>query len=219
MPPTGTAAQKTKRINFFKALGKKFKGLKGLYDDGDMNASAIRNPINTFQSLKWSAKQGNWGPKAKKHATLFAVGKSVRSRLINGPELNIVLCGVPFLLDFAFGYATKSAMYCKTPAAPAAAPDADFDAAIKMKFKKKAPAAGVDSFDVSNMPPLPPAPFSDEALVLYRVLLNSGMSKEGATKIVTGELEEQEVLDHLSESDIEAFKNVLAEFFEEANAV
>ena len=142
--------------------------------------------------------------RGEKHASLHALGKMTRARVVNGPELNILLLGIPFLIDFGVSYGSGN---FKKPGgtrgnAGAAKPP------VRVKFKQQQGGAGpapANTGDAGIVKPLPTAPFTDHALGMYKEFLRAGMSEEGARQLATGELEGEEVADHLSEGDLRVF--------------
>jgi hypothetical protein len=177
-----------KRIKFL------WMGQKGM-----KNTSPMRHPIEAFKSLKRTAKAT---PKHKKHATRFALGKVVRSRLLEGPELNILFLGIPFIINFAALRHEKAmkdrrerrrvrGMGHQQPIELTLNPDLGHEGPIEE--------------------PMDQAPFSDQALRLYQALQNAGMSEEGARMMASGELEGEDLMYALSTEDC----LVLAESFKE----
>jgi hypothetical protein len=201
-----TIMPRRKRINFFKALGKKFKGIPKMYKKDGFGTSIMGNPIKTFRALKRGFKM-----RGKNHSTLRALGLTVRARLVNGPELNVVLLGIPWLIDFGVGYGMKSKLFSKVR--PGQNNNDHFNYGqepeqVVVQFDPNAeppvPENGSE-VDFSEVDPLPQAPFSDKFLPLYHKFLEAGMSHLGARLICSGELEGEEMSDHLTEEDIEVF--------------
>ena len=194
-----------KRINFFKALQKKFKSIPGLYKP-KMGPSIMGSPIKTFRGLKWGLKN-----KGKKHTTLRALGTMIRARVVNGPELNVVLLGIPFLIDFGVAYLTKAPGFSKK--VTRRINDDNFNYGqeqeqVVMKFDREAEVGdneGGNNVEIGELDPLPQAPYSDLATFLRNKMVKAGMSEEGANLICSGTLENEEMCEHLSEDDLEVF--------------
>src|SRR5436190_20391263 len=70
-----------------------------LWSDKGMNTSVIRHPIKTFESLK------------KRGTSTMAMASLARSHVINGPVLNIVLLGIPFLIDLSITEGVRAIKY------------------------------------------------------------------------------------------------------------
>src|SRR4051812_24567478 len=94
--------------------------LSVLWRNGPMQKSFIRHPIDLFQGVKFGAKATS-NSKHKKDASRYALGKTVHARLVNGPELNILLLGIPFLISFGVGHAGNHHAYKKKKKANAKA--------------------------------------------------------------------------------------------------
>lgn len=169
----------------------------------------IWNPINAFKGFKKVAKRG----KHKKHATRAAIGQSIRTRLVNGPELNILLLGIPFLIDFGISYGVKNKFFTKeVPNDPVE------EEVVVVEFDPNGDANSSEEdsdFDASDLDPLPPAPFSDVAFRLYAKLVEHGMTEESARKICSGEMNGEELSDHMSDEDVAVFMGLYGTVFKE----
>jgi hypothetical protein len=150
------------------------KRIKVLWHDsnGGLAPSAVRHPIKFFDSLKIGRKQRKGG---KKGHNEWAT--TIRSRVVNGPELNILLLGLPFIIDVGISAAVKTAKDSKAAKKPPPPPmrerDREIDAGPKlMKIK------------VTPPPPLPHSPYSDQYEKVRQKLIGAGRSAEGATAVV-----------------------------------
>jgi hypothetical protein len=192
-----------KRINFLKALKKKFKGIPSLYKKGTKGYSIIGNPITTFRKLKKGGKMTR-----KKHPTLRALGTTVRARVVNGPELNVVLLGIPMLIDFGISYLTKAKAFSTKVSRPVNNDNFNYgqEEQVVLRIDRDVEVDDETSgVDVSDLDPLPQAPYSDLATFLRNQMVKAGMSEEGANLICSGAVENEELSDHLSEEDLEIF--------------
>jgi hypothetical protein len=177
--------------------------IKAMYGKSKGGTSLIGNPIKSFKTLKAGAKL-----KGEKHATLYALGIMARVRVANGPELNIVLMGIPFLIDFGISYGTGKFKKKGVPAFHGHSGKAP----IELKFMRRSEGNSevpVVMAQAVPLAPLPSAPYAEQALILYKAFVDEGMSEEGARKITSGEFEGQEVADFLSDQDLRVFVRLI----------
>lgn len=156
-------------VNIFRMAKKR---IKVLWHDsnGGMAPSAVRHPIKFFDSIKDGRKKRRGGKKARNEWAT-----TIRSRVINGPELNILLLGLPFIIDISVSAAVKTAKDSKSakrPPPPIREKDEKADAGPKMKVK------------VTPPPPLPHSPYADQFDKVRQKLIGAGMSADGATAVV-----------------------------------
>jgi len=190
-----------KRINFFKALQKRFKGIPSLYKKTAGGISPIGTPIKMFRALKKGNKMTH-----KKHATLKALGKTIHTRVVNGPELNVLFLGIPFLIDFGVAYGKKHKNFVKiTQDQPVRPGPQDQEEQVVVRFDPDAEVDGGTDVDMGQVDPLPQAPFSDQAFRMYTKFIEAGMTEKSARMFCNGELEGLEILDHFTDEDIEVF--------------
>ena len=97
-----------KRMNFLKALKKKFTGIPSLYKKGTKGYSIIGNPITTFRKIKKGGKMTR-----KKHPTLRALGTTVRARVVNGPEARHRTARHPVPDRLQVSYLTKAKAFSR----------------------------------------------------------------------------------------------------------
>lgn len=161
------------------------KGLKG--------CSMIRNPINTFKAFKNKNKRTG-----SKHAHSLAVAQSVRSRVLNGPELNVVLLGVPFLIDFGISYATGA--FDKNKKVKKTSKGGKQPICLKVKHTTRINDE-IATMEEAVKTPLPQGPMSNEAQPFYLAMVRAGMSPEGAYLFCTGACENTELSEVLDEED------------------
>src|SRR5262245_47674162 len=91
--------EKLRKTRFVNRIVSAYEGV-GKPGQQDMrSASPFLHPCKFFHDAKGTALKGNRHGSNKDQPN--AVGETIRWRLINGPELNILLFGVPFLIDFA----------------------------------------------------------------------------------------------------------------------
>jgi len=196
-----------KVVKFFKAIDSKFRKsafgkrviapYEGFGSGGINSPSPVASPFKFYESLKWGNKNRAGSKKTS------AKGLAIRARIINGPELNILMLGVPFLIDFGVSEATKAARAAKQKkAAKASRKNQPIRVTPKPVF--------ISKFKKVDVPPLPSSPFSGEAhKSVYLALYNLGMSLEGATMVASGEFEGEEASDYLSAEDLEILGNFL----------
>lgn len=175
-------------VNFFKMAAKR---VKFVWTGGDIiSPSVMLHPIDVFKTIK----KGNKTRKdtAKKKSPWGAI---IRSRVVSGPELNILFLGVPFLIDVAVSTAMKTHKENKAAKHP---PPPKRHVPIALKIKA-----------VSPPPPLPHSPYTDMFERVRQDLIAAGMSLEGATVVVNSD-EETELAEELSDDDQFVLLNVLA---------
>jgi hypothetical protein len=133
------------------------------------------------------------------------VGEAIRWRIVNGPELNILLCGIPFLIDFGVSGIAGAVKKSKKKKRLKHNQRTTVRVEVEKPF----------SLNLKNRPaPLNSAPFSNEAQTnLYLALIDAGMSEDGARKVASGEFEGLEVSEHCTPEDTE----VLADFLTSDN--
>ncbi|WP_237216665.1 hypothetical protein [Falsiroseomonas oryziterrae] len=141
------------------------------------------------------------------------VGTLIHGRIVNGPELNIILLGVPFLISSAAGAIraeVKEKAKKKEAKANAARPAAQRDKAItneaKMRIKPQTPPQKLQA------DALPSAPYSSEFVKVRQELVDLGMSPNMATALVKGEFESESVDDVLSDEDFDALLAFLEKY-------
>ena len=173
--------------NFFKMAARR---VKFVWTGGDrMTPSIVVHPIEFFKSVK----RGNKRPGTRKKINPWSA--VVRTRVLSGPELNIVFLGVPFLIDVAVATATKTREEKKAVKNP---PPLKQHVPYAMKAKA-----------VALPPPLPHSPYADMFERVRQDLIAAGMSPEGATAVVNSD-EETELAEELSDEDQFVLLNVLA---------
>jgi hypothetical protein len=180
------------RLRIDKAFAKRIKALWGAHG---MKTSPIRNPINSFDAYKFKAKQAG-----SKHATIDALSETVRMRVMNGPELNILFLGIPFLVDFGVDWGLGKMQEKK--------------ATVKSNYVKKTTAPVQASHQVNDggvrMPA--PAPYSDKTVGFYCDLLNAGMTEDAALCVANGQYQVRDASDQLSQDDQRILLEVLAKY-------
>ena len=210
-----------RNMNIFKAFAKRIKAIYGDKEARKWKTSLIGNPINSFKGLKRRFK-GFAGGKKSKHATLKALGMMVRARVINGPELNILMAGIPFLIDFGISYGMgmfrkKQNGHVGENENQAPRHSQVEDESVSMTVSDESESVSEtdlsNSQDLGSLPPLPMAPYSDQALKLMCRLIGAGMSADGAGKVVSGEHEGEDLSDYLSEKDCEVFGDLIGTVF------
>jgi hypothetical protein len=159
--------------------------------------SFILNPINVFKGFKKGAKKST---QHKNHATRRALGVTALTRIVNGPELNITLLGVPFLIHFGVDRGIQWKNYKKKKRQQAAQAQ---ERVVQLQLRQKQQA--INDFnnlmDEAVKTPLPHGPLSNEAMPFYFSMVRAGMSTEGAYKFCSGECEQTEISEVLSEED------------------
>jgi hypothetical protein len=175
-------------VNFFRMAAKR---VKFVWTGGDkMAPSVMLHPIDVFKTIKKGNKTRKGTIKKKS-----PWGTIIRTRVVNGPELNILFLGVPFLIDVAVSTAVKTHQENKAAKHPPP-PRQHVPIALKMKA-------------VSPPPPLPHSPYADMFERVRQDLIAAGMSPEGATVVVNSD-EDTELAEELSDEDQYVLLNVLA---------
>ena len=189
--------QKLRKTRFVNRIVSVYEGAKAAGATDMRTTSPFLHPINFCRELtgKDAGKTVDNGKQAN------PVGETVRWRLVNGPELNILLLGVPFLIDFAASgidnAVKKKKAKKKLRAGQRATVRVQVDKPVGFKMKKTD-----DTLDQ--------APFSDLAQSnLFQALIDEGMSKPGAKKVASGEYEGLEVSDHLTPQDVQKLADFL----------
>jgi hypothetical protein len=160
-------------VNVFHMANKRIK-LLWHDSNGGMTPSVVRHPIDFFKAVKKGRKTK---AKTAGSASKNEWASIIRGRVINGPELNIVLLGIPFIIDVGLSAAIKSGQ--------------EAAAAKKAKKAKGKPQPKKGDYvfkgkTVANSPPapLPHSPYSDKFEAVRQELIAAGMSAEGATAVV-----------------------------------
>jgi hypothetical protein len=154
-----------------------------------------------YKKYKRDGKRNN-----VKHPRLKALGMTVRARILNGAELNILLLGVPVLIDLGYSY-TVEGQFMK----------GGFKG--RRKEKKRQMRLQLQQNNVNqpkltnleDLPPVPMSPYSDRALPLRDRLVSFGVSLDGANEFVSGRHEDEDITEFLSEEDI----RIIAENFDD----
>lgn len=141
---------------------------------------------------------------ATKKSKAQAVGTVIHGRIVNGPELNIPLLGIPFIISSIYGairIEVKEKSKKSKAKAAAARPVAEREGSTKeFKLKVKAPTKPENL----QSDALPSAPYSAEFAKVRQELVDLGMSPDMATALVKGEFESQSPEDVLSDTDLDA---------------
>jgi len=188
---------KLRKTRFVNRIVSVYEGV-GTAGQTDMRTtSPFLHPINFCRELT-GKDAGKTVDRTKK---TNPVGETIRWRLVNGPELNILLLGVPFLIDFAAsGIAnavTQKKQKKRLKPGQRTTVRVQVDKPVGFKMKKTD-----DTLDQ--------APFSDLAQTnLFQALIDEGMTKQGAKKVASGEYEGLEVSDHLSPQDVQKLADFL----------
>jgi hypothetical protein len=169
------SGSKTKKPNLFRTMKKRIK----LVWKGDIKGpkAVVAHPIEFYRTLETGRKMGS-----KKNTKGRNIGTTIRTRIVNGPELNILFLGIPFIIDCAVSTAQMEHKRKKD----------------KRKLRKllKGGKGG------SSKKALPPAPHSDKFVKVRNSFIELGMSEEGAELITSGGLGDDAAEDHLSEHDL-----------------
>ena len=203
---------KGKEKNFFKVAKAK---MSALYGDGGLNKGIVRSPTDAWNAMTGKIAGGGHRAGGEDHSTAECVGRMVRSRVINGPELNIVLAGIPFLIDTAVETIKRNVGPDKgtgTPTAPTggrAAHTGYGGSGPKLKLRPTADQQSALSSATQEdpeerrpkAPPVPSAPHSHHMVPVQSALIQMGMSPEGATDLVAGKYHGRDVKEHISSAD------------------
>jgi hypothetical protein len=170
-------------VNYANILGSRLHLVWGSDGHKGMKRKAVVwHPIDFYDGIK----QGN-KTKAKKgtnagakHATRDALSKTLRTRVVSGPELNLLLLGIPFFIDCAV-----STHAVNKEAAKAAR------AKMAKKMAPRVPPPTIPTpVSLQTPPPPPDIPTPDEekeASIFHHVrddLIEAGVSEEAAAKFV-----------------------------------
>jgi hypothetical protein len=182
------------------------KRIKNLWEGKDGRAglpSPILHPIDCFKAVKQCAKA-----RGSDHATGEAIAASVCNRVFNGPEMNILFCGIPFLIDFGVGYAQGKMKDNKPKAANATNVDA-----LRAKFQPTPKSsAGLQN---PNLPMPQMAPYAADASKLYQACVNADIDPVWALRFCQGEFTGRgDLAQHMSEDDLEKFMGLLTSDFQ-----
>lgn len=148
----------------------------------------------------YSAFRGLDGERASKAG---AVGKTVLYRTVNGPELNILLLGVPFLLSAAVGTIKVEV---------AAAEKAKAQEAKKVQSAATKQTAVAPVLGKLEGEALPSAPYSANFVQVRQELINCGMRPAVAKDLVQGDYSHRSLETVLDEADLEALMKFLDKF-------
>ena len=192
---------KIRRSRFGNRIVSVYEGLGTPGQSAAMRTSSpFAHPFKFRQEAKGKATVQNLG--------YNPTAEALRWRIVNGPELNILFLGIPFLLDFGITAAVDRAnkpRRQRLKRQQAAAPNAERRKSVTLKIKRTPLAPSTDVTTAA----LDQAPFSGEALVVYTGLLDAGMSAEGAKMVAGGELHGLEATEHLCEGDCSALERYL----------
>lgn len=172
------------------AFGRQIEHNFGLMYGSSVNRGAVRNPSAAYRAFRGGV---DGRPKNNKAA---AVGKTVLLRTMNGPELNILMCGVPFLIWAGVNAAAK------TQAEAAAANTA---ATIVMPRK----LGRIKREGQTLAKPLASAPYSADVQGLVTLLIQYGMKEATALSLVQGEFMGDDLADVFDEEDLKALFDFL----------
>lgn len=176
----------TKQKNFFKLAKSK---IKVLWKGQGPTKAFIPHPIDNLQALLKGRKMG--GNKKSKGKI---IGSMINARIVNGPELNILFLGIPFIVSTAITAGHREAKYQKA----------------KKQKKKLLKQNRKNQGGAGARKPLPSRPYSDRMLAVRDSMIDAGMSEEGATLIASGEIDGEPVEEYLDAYDLGA----LASWFE-----
>ncbi|WP_237216667.1 hypothetical protein [Falsiroseomonas oryziterrae] len=178
------------------ALGRSMEqtlvAMYGFRNDVAATKPAVSNPSVVYDAMR---------NKGSSHTE--AVGKTVLYRAMNGPELNIMLLGVPFLIGATVGTIKVEAKAAKQAKRDEAAKQ---QAAANKKFAV-APVLGKLAGES-----LASAPYSANFVQVRQELINCGMRPMVANDLVEGKFYNNPLESWLQEDDLEALMKFLDKY-------
>ena len=180
---------KLRKTRFINRIVSAYEGV-GAPGKGDMrSASPFLHPIDFYHDAKGTAvKKNRSGNNANEPN---AVGETIRWRLINGPELNILLFGVPFLIDFAVSGIHNEVKKAKQKK--------KLKPGQRTRVRVEVDKPWVSTFKKTATDTLNPAPFSDKAQTnLYPGPHQRRNDQGGGQEIRLWRVRRMELSDHLS---------------------
>jgi hypothetical protein len=190
--------------------------------------SPFFHPKRCFKTIKEAYKERTY----RRHCTLTALDQMVKYRVMNGPELNCVLFGIPFLIDFNVDYGLRNArkkpkpidhrrfsdqaIYFPMQFKPTAKSSAGLqDANSSTSEESSGSGSSTSSSSSARLEHIRSlqqrGPYAHFALRVYLACVNNGINPDFAHRWAGGELTEGDLSEHLSEEELPKF----IEFFED----
>ncbi|MFT8245897.1 hypothetical protein [Roseomonas sp. BN140053] len=192
----GAVHKALKSTHYGRSIETQFQAMYGGMEGG-INRGAVFRPQEVYTAFR----HANMNNGKEKPSRAEAAAKTTAFRLFAGPELNIVLAGIPFFVTCGVGAAISATR--KKRQAQEAADQAGF-------YVPKGPAP----FGKLDGEALPSAPFSDRFHKLKDVLVGYGMKATTALRLVKGEYMREDLEGVLDEADRKALMEFLMDYGE-----